>query len=125
MTFVFHFSANYDSKRKETNITMESITTNIPNVPPRVTQADFESVALKLRRSFEAMTDNERSIVRWVLSGAAEHGEVFTLVAGGADGLLVLFGSHGITVIPPGDPIPDFRSVIRIAIVHAETESIG
>jgi len=44
------------------------------------------------------------------------------LVFGGADGLLVLFGYHGFTVVPPEGPLPtDLNSLFGATLVPSES----
>ena len=85
-----------------------------------VRPADFQSVSRKLGQFSAELKPNEKEIMAWMLSLA---GGLFPaplpplrihykprgakmLVLGGADGLTVLFGRGGFTIIPPEGPLP-------------------
>lgn len=84
-----------------------------------VTKPDFEAVSRKLGEFIKELKPNEKEIMGWLMQLAGWSPSLFlphrfhykprgakVLVLGGADGLTVLFGRSGFTVIPPEGPLP-------------------
>ena len=84
----------------------------------KVTDVDFESASLKFGKFIQELKPNEKEIMAWMMGLAgwspslsklsprykprgAKH-----LVVGGADGLTILFGRGGFTVVHPEGPLP-------------------
>ena len=93
-----------------------------------VTKADFEAVSRKLGGFIKELKPNEKEIMGWLLQLAAWSPSLYSrpfhykprgakmLVLGGADGLTVLFGRSGFTVIHPEGPVaPDFLGSAFVA----------
>ncbi len=99
-------------------------TPSVPIPPPRVTGADFESVSYKLRQLVREMTPRDIAVVHWLMHRAAQtHEEANSVVVGGANGLLVLFGAHGFTVVSPEGPLPtELGSFWGSALVKARSQ---
>ncbi len=106
----------------------------------KVTRADFEAVGEKLEHFVSTLTPAEQAVIAGIMQLAAKvspwwnpgirvhykPGGGKEVVFGGADGLLILFGYHGIKVVPPEGPLPtDFTQFLGAGLVVGKEENIG
>jgi len=72
----------------------------------------FKSAMDKLNTLLSTLEPAEKAALSSLINVPSYHGSASQLVFGGADGVLVLSGPNGITVLGPGDPLPtDFGNI--------------